>query len=325
VRYPTGPCCRVALQLLAASALLAACRPGVPDGPGAHALADAHAHLSYEDSSKLDSLVARGITAVRDCGGDLSVLSRWRAEIAAGTRRGPRLYIAGPVLDGPKPDARYRLTVRTAAEAERAVDSLAALGVDFIKTHNAIPPEAFFAVLRRARVHRLKVAAHLPRGVPAWVAADSGAGSIEHMAESVLASPIYAGIARDPEAAVRWWASPAGDSMIAHLARTGVTVTPTLVRYEATLGMAPTPEVREARARLLPELIKLTGRLHRAGVPLLTGSDLVGVPPGTAPRDGIAREVELLQAAGLRPAEARAASSAAALAEWFHPRPEKRE
>ena len=79
----------------------------------------------------------------------------------------------------------------------RAVDSLAGR-VDFLKTHNAIPPEAFFALVRRARERGLKVAAHLPVGVPAWTAAEAGVGSIEHRtAESLASSPIYAGVAKD--------------------------------------------------------------------------------------------------------------------------------
>ncbi|MGH9162648.1 MAG: Fic family protein [Vicinamibacteraceae bacterium] len=75
---------------------------------GIHGLADAHVHLSAGLADHLDRLSAHGITVARDCGGDVDQLLRWRAEIAAGTRRGPRLLIAGPALDGPKPDAEHR-------------------------------------------------------------------------------------------------------------------------------------------------------------------------------------------------------------------------
>jgi imidazolonepropionase-like amidohydrolase len=279
--------------------------------------ADAHVHLSYGEAADLDSLVAHGVTAVRDCGGNLAQLLQWRAEIAAGTRRGPRLYIAGPVLDGPKEGAEYRLTVRTANDAERAVDSLANAGVDFLKTHSGISPEAFFALLRHARTRGLKVAAHLPRGIPAWVAVDSGVGSLEHAAESILASPIYAGLATDVAGAMAWWRSPAGDSALRRMARLGVTVVPTLVRYEATIDLAVTPELRAARRAVMPDLLDLVGRLHRAGVPLLAGSDLVGIPDGPKPWNGPEREIELLVNAGLSPAAARETASHRALEKWF--------
>ncbi|MBV8910371.1 MAG: amidohydrolase, partial [Gammaproteobacteria bacterium] len=45
--------------------------------------------------------VANGITGVRDMGGDLEVLEGWRARVAAGSLLGPRMIIAGPMLDGP--------------------------------------------------------------------------------------------------------------------------------------------------------------------------------------------------------------------------------
>lgn len=279
---------------------------------------DAHVHLSHGPPEELDSLFARGVTVVRDCGGDLSELRRWRQEIAAGTRRGPRLLLAGPVLDGAKPGAPHRLTVTTVADAEAAVDSLATAGVDFIKTHNAIPAPAFFAVLRRARMRDLRVAAHLPRGVPAWVAADSGVGSIEHAAESILTSPIYAGLATDAAEAVRWWRSAAGDSAIARLAASGVTVVPTLVRYDAAIVAGATPEIRAARAALLPELLHLVGRLHRAGVPLLVGSDLVGLPEAGPRATGPERERALLARAGLPAAAIERAGSAEVLVRWLH-------
>jgi len=293
---------------------------GAPDLPrsGIHGFADAHVHLSAGLADHLDSLSAHGITVVRDCGGDVDQLLRWRAEIAAGTRRGPRLLIAGPALDGPKPDAEHRMTIRTPAEAEAAVDSLVALGVDFVKTHNAMPPAAFFAVLRRARTHGLKVAAHLPRGVPAWVAADSGVSSIEHAAESLVASPIYAGLAADAEEALRWWFSDAGDSAMARLAAAGVTVVPTLARYEASVHATSDPELGAARAAFLPKLLELVGRVHRAGVPFLVGSDLVGLASASPPWLGPAREIELLQEAGLTVEQAQDAGSARALLRWLN-------
>ena len=282
-------------------------------------LADAHVHLSLGSVDALERLAGAGVTVVRDCGGDMKQLTRWRDEIAAGTRRGPKIFLAGPLLDGPKPGATFRLTIRTPEDAVRAVDSLAGR-VDFLKTHNAIPPEAFFALVRRARERGLKVAAHLPVGVPAWTAAEAGVGSIEHAAESLASSPIYAGVAKDVNAAMDWWRSPDGDAAIRRLAASRVTVVPTLVRYESMINTPATAEARSGRAELMPKLIDLVGRLHRAGVPLLAGSDLDGIPGGRAPETGPAREVQLLEAAGLSAAEAREAASPAALERWFRER-----
>ena len=68
-------------------------------------LADAHVHLSLGSVDALERLAGAGVTVVRDCGGDMKQLTRWRDEIAAGTRRGPKIFLAGPLLDGPKPGA----------------------------------------------------------------------------------------------------------------------------------------------------------------------------------------------------------------------------
>jgi hypothetical protein len=280
--------------------------PGISQVPEVPVLWDAHVHLSLYGVHALDSLRSAGIAVVRDCGSNPVETLRWRDEIRRGVRRGPRIYTAGWIIDGPK-DAGDRLTVRTPAEAIQAVDSLKRLGVDFIKTHNAVPREAYFAVLRGARDRGLKVVSHLPRGVPAWEAADSGVSDIEHAAESMLASPIYAGVVKTVDEAVRWWQSAAGDSAIARLARQRVAFTPTLARYAATIDQAPTPELREGRRRLLPFLVELTGRFYRAGITILAGSDFAenDHPPGLTLR----QELEWLARAGLPPEAVRSAAS----------------
>jgi imidazolonepropionase-like amidohydrolase len=269
---------------------------------------DAHAHLSYYGEQALDRLVGSGVVAVRDCGGDAAQLKQWRDEIARGQRKGPRIFFSGPILDGPKPEARFRLIVQTPEDARQAVDSLTTLGVDFIKTHNAVPRDAYFAVLKEARRRGLRVASHLPRGVPAWEAADSGVGSIEHAAESLLASPIYAGYASNPNEAAAWWRSPAGDAAIARLARSGVAVTPTLAAFEALAEMSRGTPAYETRRAGLEVLIELTGRLHRAGVTILAGTDFSAPNIPLVPGVSLLREMELLQRAGLTTAEATAAA-----------------
>lgn len=270
---------------------------------------DAHTHLSWYGEEALDRLAASGVVAVRDCGGDVEQLAQWRDEIASGRRRGPRIYFSGPALDGPK-DSRHRLIITTAEEARDAVDALAGLGVDFIKTHNAIPRDAYFAVLDRARRHGLRVASHLPKGIAAWEAVDGGVGSIEHAAESLLASPIYAGYAEDVDEAMIWWRSPQGDAAIARLAGSGVAVTPTLVTYEAFTELRRGSPEYEPRRRVLAFLIELTRRLHRGGVVLLAGSDFASPDAPLVPGVSLSRELELLRQAGLTESEVQAAAGA---------------
>src|SRR4029077_14675103 len=110
-----------------------------------------HVHLTVAGRSSVSLFPVNGVTGVRDMGGDLAVIDALRAEIARGTLLGPRIYRAGPFLDGPKKNALYRVTLTSADDARHAVDSLKQLGVDFIKVHSRVPREAYFAVLAEAK------------------------------------------------------------------------------------------------------------------------------------------------------------------------------
>jgi len=74
---------------------------------------------------------------------------------------GPHIIRAGPFVDGPKEGVSNRLTVRTPDQARQAVHQLRAQGVDFIKVHNALPPEAFFTLMDEARKEHIPVAVQL--------------------------------------------------------------------------------------------------------------------------------------------------------------------
>src|SRR5947208_4371908 len=75
---------------------------------------DMHVHSAFGDwfpggrDIILPLFVANGVTGVRDMGGDVTVLSEWRRQIARGEIVGPRMIISGPMLDGYLPDAKLR-------------------------------------------------------------------------------------------------------------------------------------------------------------------------------------------------------------------------
>jgi hypothetical protein len=309
----------IAACLLLGPACAAGTR-GVPqDAPAG--LWDAHTHLTWWGPDALDSLDKYGIVGVRDLGSDAVLLAKWRDEIAQGKRRGPRIFFAGGQIDGPRDNPQWRSIVTTEAEVRRAVDSLAALGVSFLKTHNQLRPELFFAVLREARRHRLPVAAHLPEGVAAWTAADSGVASLEHMAESIMVSPVHAGFATTLREALEWWRSPAGDTMVAHLARTGVAVTPTLAAYqEFAREKGASEQAHAGRLRALEFQKQLTGRFYRAGITILAGSDFADRDWTVVPGGILYEEIRLLEESGLTREDARKAASTN-IEEWIRRRP----
>src|SRR5437016_897579 len=148
---------------------------------------DMHVHTVFGDwipggkEVALPLFVANGITGIRDMGGDLDTLLQWRSEISAGTLPGPRMIIAGPMLDGPKSRFPSSVSIATPEEGRKAVDDLKARGVDFIKVQSFIPREPYFAVADEARKQGLVLAGHVPDAVRASEASGAGQKSIEHL------------------------------------------------------------------------------------------------------------------------------------------------
>ena len=147
---------------------------------------DMHVHTVFGDwlprneSVTLPLFVANGVTGVRDMGGDLDVLKQWRAEIEAGTLLGPRMIIAGPMLDGPTPRFPSSAPVANAADGRKVVDDLKAQGVDFIKIQSLVPRDGYFAAADEAKKLGLTFVGHVPDAVRASEASNAGQKSIEH-------------------------------------------------------------------------------------------------------------------------------------------------
>lgn len=157
----------------------------IVDTTGKHlipGLWDAHAHTAA-DPVALDLYLAHGVTSVRDMGCDPACtarLVRWRDEVASGSRRGTRLLVAGPNVDGPKP-LEYAGHVNVTAEtAGTAVAELAALGIDFVKVRDWLSAEQYRAVVEAAAARGLPVDGHIPVAVPVPVVLGSGQRTIEH-------------------------------------------------------------------------------------------------------------------------------------------------
>jgi len=98
---------------------------------------DMHIHsVSYENGRRfLPLLVAHGITGVRDMGSPLEDILRLRRETSEGKITGPRMVVAGPLLQGPLPfQLPFITSVNNKAEASQTVIYLKGRGVDFIKS-----------------------------------------------------------------------------------------------------------------------------------------------------------------------------------------------
>src|SRR4029079_2612120 len=119
---------------------------------------DMHQHLgAFPDGTvRASTLLAAGITGIRDMGSPLDDILRLRKEMAA---RGQFLYVSGPLLQGPLPfKMPMFLSARSTAEARALVSKLARDGVDFIKIQDAIPRDIYFAVAAEVRRQHLSLA-----------------------------------------------------------------------------------------------------------------------------------------------------------------------
>jgi imidazolonepropionase-like amidohydrolase len=155
---------------------------------------DMHTHVVDPDMPggpdvSFPLLIANGVTGIRDMGSsDLDSIIKLRSEVRAATRLGPRMLVAGKVLDGSPPVfPPDQLVVRNPKEARRAVDSLAGRGVDFIKPYEMLQRDVFLAIVDAAARHHLPVAAHVPLVMDVGEASDLGIRSFEHLRNLELA------------------------------------------------------------------------------------------------------------------------------------------
>ena len=137
-------------------------------------LCDMHIHLTAWPSftDRISSLlIAYGITSVRDMGGKLDEILKFRQQASKPNAIAPRMWIAGPIIDGsPKaltadqsiemPD--ISVAVDTPEEASALINELIASKVDFIKTYEMLRPDVFKVLVEQAQSVSMRVAGHLP-------------------------------------------------------------------------------------------------------------------------------------------------------------------
>lgn len=111
-------------------------------------LTDMHVHVNLCGAEALPLWLANGVTSIRDIGGNVSTQLPWRAELAAGARTGPRLFVYGPMIDGTPstfagdPGGTFQqlwAEVDGPEAGARAIDRLLAAGVDGFKFYQNLP------------------------------------------------------------------------------------------------------------------------------------------------------------------------------------------
>jgi imidazolonepropionase-like amidohydrolase len=270
----------------------------VIDGRGKYlipGLWDMHVHLTLATDSALPMLLANGVTGVRDLGGRLATLDRWRTKIEDGSLAGPRILRAGPTLNGQKSNDMH-LVVGTPEETRGIVRALAQIEVDFIKTHRRTPRDSYFALADEAKKARLQFVGHIPITVTPEEASDAGQSTIEHVGTLFEGTFAAALDDRKLSAAIKQFReSGEAAKLVARIARNGNALTPTLVVYRSIIAEARPEAIEEAKA-VFAEFQEIVKMLQAAGVTLLAGSDVAAARvPGVSLHD----ELELLVECGL--------------------------
>jgi imidazolonepropionase-like amidohydrolase len=290
-----------------------------------------------DHAANLRSYLYCGVTTVFDPGDSTGDAFARRDRVAAGELIGPRIFTAGPIhtADGGHPIAlvrefapwwigwylapRVAVALDSPADAAEAVDALAAQGPDAVKiVIDAIPLEAprlrreiAAAVVERATSHGLRVVAHIGSAEDAIDAAEAGVAAWVH------------GVYKEP----------LSEADVTRLVGYGIPMVATIEVFEryARTGTGPREPSRLERevapAALLASFHPVpdgfgpgslaswlelavaqqaanranVGRLHRAGMTILAGSDSQS---GVFPGPGLHRELHHLVAAGLSPVEA---------------------
>jgi imidazolonepropionase-like amidohydrolase len=264
---------------------------------------DMHAHFEQVEWGPI--YLAAGVTTIRDVGNELEFIVAVRDAVAAGRGIGPRILLAG-IIDGPGPNGLGAIRAASPDEARRRVQRYHDAGFVQIKIYSSVAPDVLRAVATEAHRLGMTVTGHVPEGMNAFAAIDAGLDQINH------AQYLTAVADSGPE------------RLIAALRQHKTVIDPTLALYELLArsttqpiesfepgikkvareletplgGFGSSPEVAPMRRRQFDEEVALVGKLHRAGIPIVAGTDQ------SVPGHSLHRELELYVRAGFSPLEA---------------------
>jgi len=256
----------------------------VVDGSGKFlmpGLWDFHVHLFSapgEEDFALPLYIANGVTGVRDVGALRTLPEQQRvvADIEAGRRVGPRIVLAGALIDGPPGAWPGQMVAGNAAEGRQKVREAKAAGWTTIKAYSLLPEVAYLAIADEARRQKLPLFGHVPDAVAVGTAIRVGHRSIEHLgrvtqacstaeAQMVAANAVALTSAEPMQALMKvmaghnrttlaTWDERRCADLARDLARAGVAVTPTLMVSDFYLFKDPPAD--DVRLRSVPVAVR---------------------------------------------------------------------
>ena len=301
---------------------------------------DAHVHLVHvldfahvTGDEVLPLYLAAGVTSVRSTGDEIVAATLVARFAAAHPETSPRVFTCSPLLDAAPPiHPDVGRAVTDPAQVPRLFDDLQRWKIRTVKIYAGTGRAVGKAIIEEAHRRGLFVTAHLGN-YPAQQAVEDGVDGLEHI-WSVFNYIIPPEATTQPGYRGRLdLRTPLCEGLITQLVQHRTYVDPTLVVFRNMILLPDVPEVRDApdnarvprrlrrfwpeylaatgcpqggpledRRREFAKFQELTGKLYRAGVPLLVGTDSPEpqVPPGTS----LHQELALLVESGLPPAAA---------------------
>jgi imidazolonepropionase-like amidohydrolase len=300
---------------------------------------DCHMHVA-DDYTGLQEL-SLGVTSVRDPGNNDRLTIDRRTRAAAGQLLFPHVYPSSLIDGKGPYTAQVANVATSQAEAIALVDKAAANHFTGIKFYGTFNPAWLPAAIAEAHKLGLHVHGHIPAGIRTLDAINDGYDEVTHINWIVMqAAPDSAiavsnGIMRF-EGPGRFAKDldldgPAMTGIIGAMAKKHIYSDPTMVAFESLyvpdngdldpsfapfIGTMPTATERGFRSGgfAVPKdltradyraswakMVQLLGRMHKAGVPIVAGTDGYGLE--------IIHELEIYQEAGFTPAEALAAAT----------------
>jgi imidazolonepropionase-like amidohydrolase len=287
---------------------------------------DMHAHFEQVEWGPI--YLAAGATTVRDCGNEFEFITAVRDAIANGHGLGPRLLLAG-VVDGSGPLALGVERVDTPEQAKMWTDRYNAAGFQQMKIYSSVQLDELKIVADEAHRLGMSVTGHIPEGLDAYQGVDAGMDQINHI--DYISDVMHPALPADATRLDRLKAvatvdvnSAEAKKAIAFLVEHGTVVDPTIALFElySANSANPVATFEPGAQKVAPELaeelsfnappspfsdavgkafkkdVEVLGVLHRAGVPIVAGTDQA------VPGHSLHREIELYVQAGFTPMEA---------------------
>jgi len=295
-------------------------------------LFDMHGHV-WRWNGALD--LAAGVTTVRDMGNDNDAMQTMLDDVSAGRLLMPQIVPCG-FLEGRSPfSSSLGISVSTFDEAKQAVDWYVERGYPQLKIYNSFPREILRETVQYAHSRGMRVSGHVPAFMRASEVVEQGFDELQHINQVMLNFLVTPEtdtrtlerftLPAEKVGAMDFDTKPFQD-FIADLSSRQTVVDPTLAAFDSIqqkdgdmaapyaavadhlppdvrrslfVGSMKIPDVAtEARyKRSYAKMVEFVGRLYRAGVPLVAGTDAV---PGFT----LQAELALYVQAGITPAQA---------------------